>query len=180
MLDEIKKCQSDARLLISREQIETALEQMASKISREIADENPLVLCVMNGGIVVAGQLLTRLNFPLTLDYIQVSRYHNQTEASNLLWKHYPETEINQRTVLIIDDILDQGHTLKAIQDYCLEQGAKAVYSAVLVEKKLADSVKPTTAEFVGLWVEDHYIFGFGMDYKGYLRNLAEIYRLPG
>jgi hypoxanthine phosphoribosyltransferase len=175
MLKEIKHIQATADLLFSEQKVEAALDKMAGKINSLLADRNPLLLCVMNGGIVVAGKLITRLSFPLTIDAINASRYQNQTSGSSIEWVLKPGTPLKDRTVLIIDDILDEGITLAAILHYCLEQGAASVYSAVLVNKIL-DHEKPVTADFIGLEAENRYLFGYGMDYKGYLRNAAGIY----
>ncbi len=175
MLNEIKQVQQNARLLHSEAEIESALDVMANGIGVRLATESPLILCVMNGGIVVTGKLLTRLNFPLTLDAINVSRYGEQTSGSELNWLQKPLSSLQGRTVLIIDDILDEGITLQAIYQYCEEQGARKIYSAVLVDKQL-DKVKPIQADFIGLSVANHYLYGYGMDYKGYLRNAAGIY----
>jgi hypoxanthine phosphoribosyltransferase len=175
MLKEIKYIQANADLLYSEQEVEAALDKMAEQINVVLADRNPLLLCVMNGGIVVAGKLITRLTIPLTIDAINASRYQNQTAGGNIEWVLKPGTPLKDRTVLIIDDILDEGITLAAISHYCLEQGAASVYSAVLVDKIL-DHEKPVTADFIGLEVEDRYLFGYGMDYKGYLRNASGIY----
>jgi hypoxanthine phosphoribosyltransferase len=175
MLKEIRHIQATADLLYSEKEVEAALDKMAEQINGLLADRNPLLLCVMNGGIVVAGKLITRLSIPLTIDAINASRYQYQTAGGSIEWILKPGTPLKDRTVLIIDDILDEGLTLAAIHYYCLEQGATSVYSAVLVDKTL-DHEKPITADFVGLEVENRYLFGYGMDYKGYLRNAAGIY----
>ncbi len=175
MLSEIKQVQKNARLLFSVNEVENAIDLMAENINACLANANPVLLCVMNGGIVVTGKLMTRLNFPLTIDAINVSRYGQQTSGSNLNWIQRPTGSLQNRNILIIDDILDEGITLQAIYQYCQEQGASQIYSAVLVEKQLA-KVKPIQADFIGLSVANHYIYGYGMDYKGYLRNAAGIY----
>ncbi len=175
MLEEIKHVQASADLLHSEQQVEAAIDKMAQEINIALADRNPLLLCVINGGIVTFGKLLTRLTIPLTIDSIHVSRYQNQTSGGNIKWLVKPETPIKDRTVLIVDDILDEGITLKTLYEYCREQGAAAVYSAVLVDKIL-DHEKPLSADFIGLNVENRYLFGYGMDYKGYLRNAPGIY----
>ncbi len=175
MLKEIKHIQATAELLYSKREVEAALDKMAEQINYLLADRNPVLLCVLNGGIVVAGKLITRLSFPLTIDAINASRYQNQTSGSNIEWVLKPGTPLKDRTVLVIDDILDEGITLAAILQYCLEQGAASVYSAVLVNKIL-DHEKPVTADFIGLEADNRYLFGYGMDYKGYLRNAAGIY----
>lgn len=175
MLKEIKHVQATADLLYSEQEVEAALDKMAQEINTELADRNPLFLCVMNGGMVTAGKLMTRLQIPLTLDAINASRYQNQTSGGHIEWILKPGTPLKNRTILLVDDILDEGITLQAICQYCLEQGAESVFTAVLVDKIL-DHEKPIKANFIGLKVEDRYLFGYGMDYKGYLRNAAGIY----
>lgn len=175
MLNEINRVKRDALLLHDQQQVEAALDKMATEISAKLADKNPLVLCVINGGIIATGKLLPRLDFPLTLDSIHASRYRNATSGSEIHWLFTPTTPLQNRTVLIIDDILDEGHTLKAIVDWCREQGATSVYTAALLDKDLGIE-KPVKADFVGLQVANQYLFGYGMDYKGYLRNAAGIY----
>jgi len=175
MLNEIRQVQANADLLFSEQEVEAALDNMAAQINEALAESNPLVLCAMNGGVVTAGKLLTRLTIPLTIDAINASRYHNQTSGGSIRWILKPGTPLKDRTVLIVDDILDEGFTLQAIYAYCLEQGAMSVFSAVLVDK-LLDHDKPIKADFIGLEAENRYLFGYGMDYKGYLRNASGIY----
>jgi len=175
MLKEVQQVQENADLLHDEQTVEAALDKMAADINSKLADTEPLVLCVMNGGIVTAGKLLTRLTIPLTVDAINASRYRNQTFGSGIEWILKPRAILQDRTILIIDDILDEGITLAAIYDYCIEQGARAVYSAVLIDKKIGRD-KPIQADFVGLETENRYLFGYGMDYKGYCRNAAGIY----
>jgi hypoxanthine phosphoribosyltransferase len=175
MLNDFQHTQENADLIHDEHTVEAALDKMAADINSKLADMNPLVLCVINGGIVVTGKLLTRLTIPLTFDSINASRYRNQTFGGGIEWIHKPRTTLEDRTVLIIDDILDEGITLAAIYEYCIEQGARAVYSAVLIDKKLGRD-KPISADFVGLETENRYLFGYGMDCKGYGRNAAGIY----
>jgi hypoxanthine phosphoribosyltransferase len=167
----------NAELLISAAQINEAVMNMAERIAQDLAESEPLVLCVMGGGVVFTGQLLPLLGFPLDFDYVQASRYHNQTQGQHLLWKVKPGENVSGRTVLLLDDILDEGHTLAAIKDECLRLGAKEVVIAVLVEKILS-KVKPVAADYVGLQVPDRYVFGCGMDVYGWWRNLPAIYAL--
>jgi hypoxanthine phosphoribosyltransferase len=176
MLNEIDKIKTDAICLYNEQEVEAALDLMAAAITVRLHDQNPLALCVINGGIIVTGKLLPRLDFPLNLDSINASRYRNTTTGGEAVhWLYLPATPLTGRTLLIIDDILDEGHTLRAIVDHCREQGAAAIYTAVLLDKQLPKE-KPITADFVGLQVANHYLFGYGMDYKAYLRNAAGIY----
>jgi len=175
ILQEIKTVQQHAEQLYSEQQIEQAIRRMADNINLLLYDRNPVVLCVMNGALVIAGKLLPRLQFPLTVDAIQLGRYGNDTHGGNIQWTLQPTTPLRGRTVLIIDDILDQGITLQAIIDYCQAQEVTSIYSAVLIDKILSQD-KPVKADFVALQAPDRYLFGYGMDYKGYLRNLPGIY----
>jgi hypoxanthine phosphoribosyltransferase len=165
-----------SRCLYDREQVDAALDQMAMAITQRLADKNPLIICVLTGAIIPMGHLLTRLDFPLEIDYIHATRYRGETAGGDLHWLANPITDLSDRVVLIVDDILDEGHTLAGIIDHCREEGAKDVYSAVLVEKHHDRRVTGLHADFVGLDVDDHYVFGYGMDYKGYLRNAPGIY----
>ena len=175
MLKEINAVLADADLLVNEQQIAAAITQIAGQINILLANSNPLVLCVMNGSLVFTGQLLPQLTIALTLDSINASRYHNQTSGGAIEWINTPRTSIKGRTVLIVDDILDEGVTLAAIYEHCLAHGAVAIYSAVLVNKLLGHS-KAIFADFIGLNLENRYLFGYGMDYKGYLRNAPGIY----
>lgn len=175
LLNEIAQVQKNAVCVYDRATLEAALDRMAKAIDDQLRDRNPLVLCVINGGIIVTGQLLTRLDFPLTLDSVRASRYGHNTAGSDLNWLYQPTTNMQGRTVLIVDDILDEGITLSAIVAWCQDQGAAEVLTAVLLDKQL-DRDKPLHADFVGLDVANHYLYGFGLDYKTYLRNANGIY----
>lgn len=168
---------TQSELIHSAEAINAAVELLAQQITAQLHDTCPLVMSVMGGAVVFSGQLLPKLNFPLEFDYVQASRYHNQTSGDNLVWKVQPGNNVQGRTILVLDDILDEGYTLAAIKQKCLEQGAKRVVIAVLADKRL-DHEKPIYADFIGLTVPDRYVFGYGMDVYGWWRNLPAIYAL--
>lgn len=161
--------------LFDLEEVEQALDAMSERITAELVDTNPIVLCVMNGGLLPAGRLLTRLDFPLWLDYVHATRYRDKTVGGELHWIKRNSVPLKDRTVLIVDDILDEGVTLAAIARYCEGEGVRRVLSAVVVEK-IHDRGNGFKADFVGLQVDDRYVFGYGMDYKGYLRNAPGIF----
>ena len=161
-------------LVASAEQVRSAVREVAARIERQLAGTYPLVLAVMGGAVVFAGQILPLLRFPLDFDYIHASRYGSGTSGARVEWRVSPPGLAKGRTVLVLDDILDHGETMSAIRDRLLELGAKAFYCAVLVEKIL-DVKKPLDADFVGLRIPDRFVFGCGMDAKGFWRNLPEI-----
>ena len=174
----IQEVYKAATQIFSPQQIDAAMDKMATEIHAQLADTNPVVICVMIGGMVPLGNLLPRLDFPMELDYVHATRYRgNVTGGDELHWKMKPQTDLTGRTVLVVDDILDGGITLTGILNYCRDQGAEAVLSGVLVDKvdkRVVGGLE--NADFVGLEVPDQYIFGFGMDYKEYLRNAPGIY----
>ena len=167
-----------AEKVFGKADIEAALDTMATDISNRLAARNPLLLCVVIGGIVPTGMLLPRLRFPLQLDYIHASRYRGQTQGGELQWIRRPEVSLEGRTVLVVDDVLDEGYTLQAILQDCRSRGAAEVLSAVLVDKRIGNRPGLKDADFVGLEADDRYLFGAGMDYKSYLRNLDGVFAL--
>jgi len=177
-IEELNSVLADANLIYNAEQLELALDVMAEKLNKRLNNTQPLLLCVMNGGLIFTGHLATRLNCLPQIDYIHATRYRNQTSGAGLDWRAYPSNDLKNRTVVILDDILDEGITLKAIVEYCHEQGAKEVISAVLVQKKHNRCVEDFASDYVGLEVEDKYVFGFGMDYQSQFRHLNGIYAL--
>jgi hypoxanthine phosphoribosyltransferase len=169
------KVLEQADCLYSAQQIEAALEVMAHAITQQLAEHDPIVVCLMNGGLVPFGALLPKLPFPLQVDYIHATRYGNRLQGADLRWMAGPFVAPQGRTILLVDDILDEGATLAAIQEYYLKHGAREVFKAVMVKKERPRSLS-IDAEFIGLMVPDRYVFGYGMDYKGYLRNAPGIY----
>ncbi|VXD02630.1 Hypoxanthine-guanine phosphoribosyltransferase [Pseudomonas sp. 8Z] len=180
-LAHIRQVMAQADCLFTEAQVEAAIDQVAARINADLAERNPVVFCVMNGGLIFSGKLLTKLNFPLEASYLHATRYRNETSGGELFWKAKPEVSFIDRDVLIIDDILDEGHTLGAIIDFCHHAGARAVHTAVLIDKMHDRKARPDLkADYVGLSCIDRYIFGYGMDYKGYWRNAAGIYAVKG
>lgn len=152
-----------------------ALDRMAEDIRGAIAGRDAVALVVMNGGFIPAAGLLLRVDLPLRIDYLHATRYDERTSGGALDWKRPHEVGLAGRDVLVIDDILDEGLTLAAIAERCRDEGARRVWTAVLVEK-LRPHAGDFRADFVGLTVPDRYVFGYGMDYKGFLRNARGIY----
>jgi hypoxanthine phosphoribosyltransferase len=157
--------------------VTTAVHRIAADITKSLGAAQPLLLCVMTGAVVFTGHLLPLLQFPLDLDYVHVSRYRDTTRGGHLEWKMFPRERLGGRAVLVIDDILDEGHTLAEIRRRVLDAGAKSFHSAVFADK-LTGASKPVTADFIGITVPNRYVFGFGMDVRGAWRNLPAVYAL--
>jgi hypoxanthine phosphoribosyltransferase len=174
---EAQQLLDNAECVASADTVQAVINRLAGDISHTLAGEFPLVLAVMGGAVVFAGQLLTRLNFPLEFDYLHVTRYRGKTQGGEVEWRVLPGQNVVGRNVLVLDDILDEGETLAAIRDKLLHMGATRVWSAVLTNKDNG-LAKPIQADFVGMDVPNRYVFGCGMDAYGLWRNLPAIYAL--
>ena len=165
----------EADLVCSAEQIDQAIVDVAARVTDCYAARFPVVLCVMNGGVFFCARLLTLLHFPLTLDYVHATRYGPGVAGREVTWRMLPQGIVTGRDVLVVDDILDAGETLKAIRNKVMERGATSVAVAVLAEKML-ERKKPVVPEFVGVNIPDRFVFGCGLDVAGFWRNLPAIY----
>ncbi|NJD25894.1 MAG: hypoxanthine-guanine phosphoribosyltransferase [Betaproteobacteria bacterium] len=179
---EMRRVLAEADCLATAAEVDAALDRMAAAISADLADADPTVYCVMNGGLVVAGRLLARLDFPLRVGYLHATRYGHALQGENRIdWRVAPTEDPLGRTVLVIDDILDEGYTLEAICARLAAAGATRVLSAVLVHKDHPRKARPgMRADYTGLVIADRFLFGSGMDYRSYWRNAPGIFALKG
>jgi hypoxanthine phosphoribosyltransferase len=164
-----------AEEIFPAERIAEEVSRVAKEVTRKLAERHPLVLAVMRGSVIFSGQLLPQLRFPLHFDYLDVTRYGAATVGGHITWKVSPGTAVAGRVVLVVDDILDEGHTLAAVRSKLVEAGAVEVYAAVLAQKDTGRE-KPIAPDFVGVTVPNRYVFGCGMDVRGAWRNLPAVY----
>lgn len=174
-IGEIREVEAQAETVFTPAQIESAVARWAAEITGRIGNANPVLIGVMTGAIVPLGVLMTRLNFPLQLDYVHATRYEGETSGGQIRWIKPPPETIRERTVLLVDDVLDHGLTLQAIVERCRAMGAREVLTAVLVDKHVPHAAGLPHADFTALKTDDRYLFGWGMDYKTYLRNGGRI-----
>lgn len=160
-------------VVFTASEVNAAINRMAIQLQHSVNAESVVLLCVMRGGLYLAGQLMSRLSLPARLDYLQANRYQG-TAGHEIVWSKQPELDLAGQTVIVLDDILDEGVTLAAVVQYCREAGARQVVTAVLTEKDNGLQ-KPLQADVVGLIVPNRYVFGCGMDVYGWWRNLPEI-----
>lgn len=168
-----------AELLVDAADVAAAVDRVAASVNARLGGgaERPLLLAVMRGGVIFAGHLLPKLAFPLDFDYVDASRYGQAVRGGQLRWRSQLPEGVAGRTVLLVDDILDEGITLAAIRDRLLELGARQVLVAVFADKRIPRR-KPLAADFAGIDLPDRYVFGFGMDVHGLWRNLPAVYAL--
>lgn len=169
-----------ADLLHDRATLLRAIERIGREITRDFEGKGitPLFTTVMNGGLIFAGHLALAIPIDMEFDYVHATRYRGDTRGGKVAWLKAPHVPMLNRHVLLIDDILDEGHTLAGVRDHCLAQGAASVRTAVLANKLHDRRVPNMTAEYIGVEVPDRYVFGFGMDYYEQGRNLDGIYAI--
>lgn len=178
---EALRLMQEAECLVDRQAVGLALDRMADAIRHDLSEKFPMVLTVMNGGMVVCGELLLRLQFPLEVGYLHATRYGFDMVGSELEWLSAVPNGVAGRTVLLVDDIFDEGVTLLAIRDACLTLGASEVRTAVLLEKEHDRKVcREYHADYTGLTVPDRFVFGYGLDVEGVWRNAPGIYAVKG
>ncbi len=161
--------------------VHKAVGQVASTLNSRFGDPKdaafPLVLSVMGGAVVFTGQLLPQLTFPLEFDYIHVSRYGDDDQGGRVVWKVIPRPNVAGRTIIVLDDILDEGETLAHVKQRLLDMGAAEVILVVFADKTIRRN-KPVKADIVGLVIPDKFVVGFGMDVYGYWRNLPGLWAI--
>lgn len=174
----IEETLRNSECLISSIEVAAAYERLAAQLNLHYAGLNPIVMVVMNGGLIPAGQLLTHLTFFHRMHYIHATRYRDNTGSDDLVWKFKPDVNITGEHILLIDDIFDEGITLKAVVDELKKESPASIDCCVLLNKLHDRKVEDFDVDFVGLDVEDRYVYGCGMDFHGYLRHMPGIYAI--
>lgn len=170
-----QKVLENSVLIADRQEVEAAVERMAKAVNAYYQDRPIILVAVMTGAIMPAAWLASRLKMPLQMDFIHATRYSGQTEGGELDFRVPPRLNLQDHDVLIVDDIYDIGLTLQLIEKYCASRGARTVKSAVLVRKIHNRETTGALPAFIGMEVEDKYVFGCGMDVYEYWRQLDEI-----
>lgn len=167
---------ANADCIITKSEISKSIDAIAEKLTEDIGDQIAIFLCVMKGGLVLTAELMQRMQKPMELDYAHIDRYRNKTQGNELRWYKEPDINLQGRLVVVIDDIFDEGYTLQAVLKYCKNANADRVLSVVLLKKQLQQKNIWIEPDYVCMNVEDRYVFGCGMDYKGFWRNLDAVY----
>ncbi len=175
---EIECVLANSKYLLDEVAVEAMFDQLAIHITEVCQHKTAVFLCVMTGAIVAVGRWLPKLKFPLEVDYIHATHYQGDVVGHDLVWKQLPSTSLEGRAVILVDDVFDEGNTLHKLKAYCEEQKVAHCYTVVLLEKELKKA-KPIQTDFVGFKTGDEHLFGLGMDYKNYLRNVSGLYACP-
>lgn len=163
------------RILFHETTILSRLDQLAAQISAEYKDRELTVIAVLNGSLMFMADLLRRIPLPLKLDCLSVSSYHGGTETSGeVIFKQIALPDVTDRHILVLDDILDSGHTLAAIREKLLTANPRSIRVCVLLSKK-KNRARAVDADYIGFEIEDEFVVGYGLDFMERYRNLPYI-----
>ena len=162
---------------ISEKEIDAAIDVVAEKVNKEYADDVPIILIVLNGGIVFGCDLMKRLTIPCNLGCIRVKSYAGTKSTEKVREVVGLEEDITGRRILIVDDIIDTGNTMEYLVNLFMDKKAKDVKIAALTYKPESYK-KPYPLDFIGLEIPNKFIVGRGMDYNELGRNLPDIYQV--
>ena len=163
------------QILVDQQAIQKRVTQLAAEITRDYNEKELTIIALMKGSIVFLADLLRLIPLPLRLEIIPVSSYHGGTASSGIVTlQSVPLPDITDRHLLLIDDILDSGKTLKVLSEYLQTKGPASLRSCVLLHKK-EKTTEAITAHYVGFEIPDEFVVGYGLDYQEYYRNLPEI-----
>jgi hypoxanthine phosphoribosyltransferase len=163
------------RILFHETTILSRLDQLAAQISQSYQDRELTVVAVLNGSLMFMADLLRRIPLPLKLDCLSVASYHGRAETSGeVVFKQIALPDVMDRHVLILDDILDSGHTLAAIREKLESAHPKSIGVCVLLSKKKKRD-RPVDADYIGFEIEDEFVVGYGLDFMERYRNLPYI-----
>jgi len=176
----LREILENSTLIADKREVEAAVEFLGEAVNAHYGDREIILLIVMTGAVMPAAWLAAKLKMPVQMDFVHATRYAGQTEGGEIEFRVPPRLNLEGHDVLIIDDIYDIGLTLQMIEGYCESRGANSVNSAVLVRKIHDRETTGTLPRFIGMEVEDKYIFGCGMDVYENWRHLDEIRALEG
>jgi hypoxanthine phosphoribosyltransferase len=164
-------------LSIPEHDIAQAVKEIADAINEELKDENPLFICVLNGAFMFASDLMKRITIPSEITFVKLSSYQGTESTGKVRQLIGLDYSVTDRTLVILEDIVDTGITMEYIQNYLWANGANKIRIASIIQKPDA-LVRNIKVDYVGIKIPNHFIIGYGLDYDGYGRNLPEIYTL--
>lgn len=163
--------------IFDAERVAAAYDEMAARLNDELPDREILLLPVMTGGMFPTCELARRIRRPMRIDYVHATRYRGEMRGAEIQWLHWPQLPARDETVVLIDDIFDEGHTLAAIRARLPDR--YHVISVALALKGHERGLARDWIDVYGLDVPDVYVFGCGMDYQEKFRELPDIWAVP-
>ncbi len=164
-------------IFLTQDVIEKAIQEVAEKINKDLDGKDPLFICVLNGSFIFAAELMKRITIPSEVSFVKMSSYKGTTSTGKIKEIYGLEEDIKGRTVVIVEDIIDTGHTMTLILEQLTCDEPKEILITTLLLKP--DALKnPIHADYIALSIPNDFIVGYGLDYDGYGRNLPHIYKI--
>lgn len=163
------------KVLISEEQLEKRIKELAAEISQDYASKNPVMICLLKGSVSYFAHLCEQMYIPLEYEFLRASSYHGANTTGEVKLLHVPTISLENRHVIIVEDIIDTGLTLKAIKKVMEDMHPASLAITTLLDKPVRRLVDGVTPEYVGFTVPDEFVVGFGLDYNEQYRNLPYI-----
>ena len=161
--------------LITKDQIQKRVAEMGREISQDYGGQNPIALCVLKGAVFFCSDLMRAISIDMALDFIQVSSYGNEKYSSGVVTiLKEPQLDMHGRAVLIVEDIIDSGMSMREVFRYIESRGASSVKTATFLDKPKARKVE-FKADYIGFSIEPQFVVGYGLDYAERYRNIPEI-----
>lgn len=164
-------------LFLSQKEIEDAIDKVAERLNKDLDGKDPLFVCVLNGSFIYASELMKRVTIPCEVSFVKVSSYKGITSTGKLKEIYGLEEDIKDRTVVIVEDIVDTGYTMSLILEQLTCDDPKEILVTTLLLKPEALK-QPVPLDYVALEIPNDFIVGYGLDYDGYGRNLSDIYKV--
>ncbi|MFZ5940097.1 MAG: hypoxanthine phosphoribosyltransferase [Bacteroidota bacterium] len=162
---------------ISSDTIQKEIGRMAGEINRDLAAKDPVFLAILNGAFMFASDLFKKLEIPAQISFLKLASYSGTSSTGHVKQLIGLNQEIKDRVVVVLEDIVDTGVTLDTITRQLAGFQPKEILVATLLHKPEATQ-KPVKLDYVGFRIPNEFIVGYGLDYDGYGRNLADIYTL--
>jgi hypoxanthine phosphoribosyltransferase len=162
---------------LTQTDIAYAIERIANQINQDYSDKNPLFIAILNGSFIFASDLFKKINIPAEISFIKLASYQGTKSTGNVITAIGLETDLFERNVIVIEDIIDTGKTLSAFLPQLEHQQPKSLKVCTLLHKKDATQY-PVTIDYLGFEIPNLFVVGYGLDYNGYGRNLDQIMQI--
>lgn len=173
----VKIRDKEFELFLTQDRIEKAIDEVAVRLNKDLTDKDPLFICILNGSFMYASELMKRITIPCEVSFVKVSSYKGVSSTGKIKEIYGLEEDIKGRTIVIVEDIVDTGHTMTLMLEQLVCDEPKEILVTTLLLKP--DALKqPVQLDYVALEIPNDFIVGYGLDYDGYGRNLSDIYKL--
>jgi hypoxanthine phosphoribosyltransferase len=162
---------------LTQNNIAEAIERIANQINQDYSDKNPLFIAILNGSFIFAADIFKKISIPAEISFIKLASYQGTKSTGNVITAIGLETDLFERNVIVLEDIIDTGKTLSAFLPQLEHQQPKSLKVCTLLHKKAATKY-PITIDYLGFEIPDLFVVGYGLDYNGYGRNLDQIMQI--